>query len=658
MVRVFADYGRRDFPLFVAGLLTNVVGRSVALLPPLVLGVAIDAVFTANAPYRLPLVPTAWVPTAAIDRLWLSVGLIVGAALVGVVLTFVQGVSLSVFSNRVQHRLRVDAYRAMQGLDMTFFDDKRTGDVISILNDDVRNLRQFLNGTVGGAVQLVVSVVTIASILVYLNPALAVVTLVAVPALTVFTVWFMRTVRPLYRALRASVGNLNTRIEANLGGMEVIKTTGTERYETDRVESASREYYDRTLDVVRLEYLYQPGMNLIASVSFAATFVVGGYWLVVGPPPFTSGDLLVGEFVTFLFMTQRFVDPLAGAGRIVDSYENARASGERVFSLVDRHAAVTDSPEAICLADPEGRVTFEGVTFAYRSVDREAPEGDDDRGDGDADSRGGDDDTRTHPDDDGRDDRDPGSEQELESNPNVDHVLEDVSFDVAPGETLALVGPTGAGKSTVAKLLLRLYDVDAGVIRLDGRDVRELTAASIRAATGYVGQEVFLFDGTVRENLVYGRFDATDAEVEAATDAAEAHEFVTELPEGYDTRIGERGVKLSGGQRQRLAIARALLADPTVLVLDEATSAVDTETELYIQRALAGVTADRTTVVIAHRLSTVRDADTIVVLDGGRVAESGTHDELIARGGLYATLWAVQTGEAGSIPAESLERVS
>ena len=606
MVRLFDQYGRPEWHLLAVALVTSLFGRTVALVPPLVLGVAIDAVFVGGAPYALPLVPPEYLPTGRVEGLWFSAALVASALVLSVLLTWAQGVCFSLFSNRVQHRARVDTYEAMQGLDMAFFDDKQTGQVMSILNNDVRNLKSFLNGTVGGAVQLVVTVTAIAGILFYLNAQLALVTLVAVPLLGGFTVWFMRTVRPLYRELRASVGDLNTRIENNLDGIEVIKTSSTEPFETGRVGDASWTTYLRTWAVVRLEYLYQPGMELMAGVAFAFTFVVGGLWLVAGPPGPFSGDLLVGEFVTFLFMTQRFVDPLAGAGRIVNSYENARASAERIFDLADRPVSVTDAAAPVPLPRDRvrGRIEYDDVTFAY----------------GD------------------------------------DPVVDGVSFAVDPGGTVAFVGPTGAGKSTLAKLLLRLYDVGSGSIRVDGVDVRDLALADLRRAVGYVGQDVYLFDGTVRENLRYGAFDASEAELVAAAEAAEAHAFVSALPAGYDTRIGERGVKLSGGQRQRLSIARAMLQNPAILVLDEATSSVDTETELYIQRALETLTRDRTTVVIAHRLSTVRHADRIVVVDGGRVVETGTHEELVAAAGLYATLWGVQVGAVDDLSPALVDR--
>jgi ATP-binding cassette subfamily B protein len=595
MVELFAEYGRPHLPLFVVGTLASLVSRTVGLVPPLVLGVTIDALLTGNADYRLPLVPAAWLPATELGQFQLSAGLILASFVLAVLFTWTQGVSMALFSNRVQHAVRVSAYTAMQRLDMAFFDDKQTGQVMSILNNDVRNLRSFLDSTVGGAIQLVVTILGIAGVLFWLNAQLAVVTLVAIPLLAGFTVWFAREIRSRYRALREAVGELNTRLENNLSGIEVIKTAATEPYEETRVEAASRDYLDRSLSVVRLDYFYNPTMDLLAGLSFAATFAIGGYWLLVGTPPFFTGTLLVGEFVTFLFLTQRFVDPLAGIGRIVNSYENARASGERVFGLARRPVSVSEREDPVALSPVEGHLAFEDVTFGYR------------------------------PD---------------------DPVLRGVSFAANPGETVALVGPTGAGKSTLAKLVLRLYDVQSGRVTLDGVDVRDASLADLRRAVGYVSQDVYLFDGTVRENLRYGAFDVSEDEMLAAARDAEVDSFARDLPDGYDTRIGERGVKLSGGQRQRISIARAMLQDPSILVLDEATSAVDTETERAIQRALARLSEGRTTLVVAHRLSTVRDADTILVLEDGRVTERGSHVDLLELGGKYAALWSVQADAA------------
>jgi ATP-binding cassette subfamily B protein len=349
-------------------------------------------------------------------------------------------------------------------------------------------------------------------------------------------------------------------------------------------------------------------MQLLTSVAFVSTFVVGGLWLLGEPPLFFAGDLSVGALVTFLLLVQRMVEPLTQMSEIVDRYEDAKASASRILALMAVEPAITDDPDAEELDRVRGEVEYDGVDFAYED----------------------------------------------------EPVLEDVDFTAEPGETVGLVDPTGAGKTTVLKLLVRLYDVTDGAIRIDGRDVRDVTLDSLRDAVGYVSQDTFLFDGTVADNIAYGSFDADRREVVEAAKAAEAHEFITNLPEGYDTEVGEHGVKLSGGQRQRVSIARTILADPAVIVFDEATNAVDTETELLIQQSLDRVTENRTTFVIAHRLSTVRDADTILVIEDGRIVERGTHEELLDTDGLYANLWRVQAGEIEELPeafvAEARER--
>jgi len=603
LYRLFTEYGVPEWRFFAVGMGANVVARAASLLPPLLLGAAIDSVFPPNdSAFTLPGVPASWLPANAPDAVQFRFAAvaIVAAFVLTAVFTWLYGVAANLFAHRVMHEVRTDSFEKMQRLDMTFFDDKQTGEVMSVLNNDASNLEVFLDNALQNSARLGVMVLGIAGIMFWINWQLAAVTLVAIPAIVVLTVWFMKKIEPRYVAQRASVGDLNTRLENSLSGVELVKTSNTEDYETGRVRDASYNLFQDTMSVLKLNYLYRPGMELLAGLAFAITFVVGGLWIFQGPPLFFSGSLSTGEFVTFILLTQRFVTPLAEVSNIVDQYENAKASSERVFGLRDIPVRIQDDADAVDISPVAGDVEYDDVTFGY----------------------------------------------------DEETVLDGISFDADPGETVALVGPTGAGKSTILKLLMRLYDADDGEIRVDGHDVRDVTLASLRGAVGYVGQDTFLFDGTIAENVKYGHFDADREDVVEAAKAAEAHEFIESMPDGYDTRVGERGVKLSGGQRQRISIARTVLQDPEILILDEATSAVDTETEFLIQQSLDRLSEDRTTFSIAHRLSTVKDADQILVVEGGEIAERGTHDELLDADGVYAALWDAQTGDRDRLKRE------
>jgi len=605
MARLFTEYGRPNAWYFLVGLVGSVLARVLDLLPPLLLGFAIDAVIRNDQAFSLPLVPDSVLPTTQEEQLLLVVGIIAVAFFGGAAFHWGRNWGWNSFAQNIQHSVRTDTYDKMQRLNMDFFSDKQTGEMMSVLSNDVNRLERFLNEGMNATFRLSVMVLGIAGILLWLNWQLALVALVPVPLIAYFTYRFIRTIQPKYQDVRSSVGHVNSRLENNLGGIQVIKTSNTESYESDRVNDVSREYFDANWDAIGTRIKFFPGLRIISGVGFVLTFVVGGLWVVngTGPGPFT-GDLRLGEFVTFILLTQRFIWPMAQFGQIINMYQRARAAAERIFGLMDEPDVIEEDPGAHELEVEAGDVVYENVSFGY----------------------------------------------------DDEETVADVSVEVEGGETLALVGPTGAGKSTVLKLLLRMYDVDSGEIRIDGIDVRDVTLPSLRQSLGYVSQDTFLFYGTVEENITYGAFEADREEVKRAARMAEAHEFIRKLPDGYDTMVGERGVKLSGGQRQRVAIARAILKDPEVLILDEATSDVDTETEMLIQRSLDRLTEDRTTFAIAHRLSTIKDADRIVVLDGGEVAERGTHQELLAEDGLYTHLWGVQAGEIDELPEEFIER--
>jgi ATP-binding cassette subfamily B protein len=602
--RLYTDYagGGRRYALL--GTVATLIGRLLGLVPPLIIGLAVDAIFLAERPYALPFVSTGWVPADATGQLSLSIGILLVATGGGAVASWIEDWGWSVFAQRVQRALRVDAYDSLQRQELAYFTSRRTGDLMSVLNNDVNALETFLEDGLSATVWILATVGGIGFVLVSLNPTLTAVTLLPIPVLALFTLVFTRVVEPRYLGVREEIGDLNARLENSVSGIEVVKTQGAEAFETDRVREASNGYLRASLAAIRIRITYFPGLSLISGVGFAVTFLVGGLW-VLGVAPFgLEGTLTPGAFVTFVIYAQQFVWPIIRLGDVVDDYERAKTAGLRVDELLSRDPTVDDRADATPLTVTDGAVTFDDVTFAY----------------GDS------------------------------------SVIHDVDVAVGGGETVGVVGPTGAGKSTLLKLLPRLYDVDGGAVEIDGQDVRDVTLASLRRSIGYVSQEPFLFYGTVRENIRYGTFDASDAEVERAAKQAQAIEFIRNLPEGFDTLVGERGVKLSGGQRQRLAVARTMLKEPEILVLDEATSAVDTETEALIQASLAEFATDRTTFVIAHRLSTVRNAARILVLEDGRVVEDGTHEDLLTADGLYANLWRVQVGDVQSLPREFLER--
>ncbi|MFC7223430.1 ABC transporter ATP-binding protein [Halalkalicoccus sp. GCM10025322] len=597
MWRLYAEYGRANAGRGAVGVIGTIVARLFGLVPAFVVGLTIDAVFLSQREYGLPLVPDGWLPADPAGQLWASVAVLLAATMLGAAATWTQNWGWNSFAQRVQHALRVDTYDRMQLMEMRFFDDRQTGELMSVLNNDVNQLESFLNDGVSGALRIGAVVVGIGAVMVALDPRLAAIALLPVPLLAGFTYAFVRIIQPKYAAMRASVGALNSRLENNLGGIDVIKSEHAEAFESDRVEQSSLGYFGANWAAIRTRILFFPGLGLIAGVGFAITFAVGGFWVF-------AGTLSAGAFVTFVIYTQQFIWPMAQFGQIINEYQRAKASSARIYGLMNEPGYRVESDEGAELVVREGRVEFDGVSFAY-------------------------------------DDRE---------------VLSGIDLEARGGETVGIVGPTGAGKSTLADLLVRIYDPDAGTIRIDGQDLREVSLRSLRRSVGYVSQEPFLFYGTVRENIAYGTFEASDGAVVEAARAAQAHEFIRNLPEGYETMVGERGVKLSGGQRQRISIARTVLKDPAVLVLDEATSHVDTETEALIRRSLDELTADRTTFAIAHRLSTIRDADVTVVLDEGRIAERGTHEELLAAEGTYANFWRVQAGEIDELPREFIER--
>ena len=488
----------------------------------------------------------------------------------------------------LQADLRQDAYVQVQRQDMGFFEARSSGELTAILNDDVNQLERFLDGGANDFLQVFVSVTLIGAVFFIISPSIAVLAMTPIPVIVWGAFYFMRRATPLYADVRQRVGDLSSRLGNNINGMATIKSFTAEIRESARLRAASDDYVQANRRAIKVSSAFVPLIRMAILAGFLTTFVIGGLKAL-------DGTLNVGAYGMLVFLTQRLLWPLTRLAQTVDLYERAMASTRRILALIASQSNVRDTGTKQLRTTEPGYILFDSVTFQY---------------------------------------------------PHTNSGVSAISLEVVAGTTVALVGTTGSGKSTLIKLLLRFYPVSRGTISIDGIPINELVLTSLRQNIGLVSQDVFLFEGTIRENIAYGNPDASEKQIRKAALAAEAMEFIQHLSQGFDTLVGERGIKLSGGQRQRLSLARAILKDPRILILDEATSAVDNETEAAIQRSLKVVSKDRTVLVVAHRLSTIVAADQIVVLEQGVIVEQGTHSQLVSANGYYARQWAVQTGTA------------
>ena len=510
-----------------------------------------------------------------------------------------QGYLSQAVSQLVAYDLRARVYAHLQGLSFAYHDQSETGQLMSRMTVDVEGIRNFI---VLGLLRAVLTIVTfgaITVILFVLDPWLALITLTCVPLLAVLSIGVAKRLRPLWRDVQQETGALGTVMQESLAGVRVVKAFAREEHEIEKFDRKNREVRKLSLDAMRMSAWNQPLMVLVLNVVTVAVLWVGGLGVI-------GHRLSLGTLVAVTQYAGLLAAPVRTFGFMVTWFTRGLSSGVRIFEVLDTPAAIVDAPDAVELATTGGRVSFEAVGFAY--------------------GEGG-------------------------------PVLEGIEIDALPGQVVALLGATGSGKSTILNLLPRFYDATSGRITVDGLDVRAVTLASLRRSVGLVLQDVFLFNATLRENIAYGVEGAGEERMMAAARAARVHEFAERLPDGYDTMVGERGVTLSGGQRQRVAIARTLLRDPRILVLDDATSSVDMETEYLIQQALEALMRGRTTFVVASRLRTIKGADQILVLDRGRIVERGTHATLLARGGHYAQLYDLQLREQEEFEQQSLAGV-
>ncbi|OKH25406.1 ABC transporter ATP-binding protein [Chroogloeocystis siderophila] len=523
-----------------------------------------------------------------LQGLLLMLVLLVGVYVGGIMAIRAQIIRVGWIVQRLLAQLRKDIFTKVQSLPISFFDQSEAGDLMSRLLNDVSVVNQAFGQTIAQMLGNLFSLVGIVIAMFLINLRLGIVSNLVVPLMLVTTGLFSRWARKRFRVTRQTIGELSTKIEEDISSVREAQAFNRVRLNIAEFKALNAANRDANIDAVAITAAFLPSIDFLNTLATAGVLAYGGYLAV-------TGAATVGTVTAFLLYVQQFFRPIQILSQFYTQAQSALAAVERIFLLLDEPAQLNDAPDAIAMPPIRGEVTFERVSFGYK--------------------------------------------------PNQ-LVLKDVSLRAKPGQTIALVGPTGAGKSTIINLILRYYDVTSGAIKIDGIDIRKVTQASLRKQIGFVLQDNILFSGTVAENIAFGRPDATQAEIEAAAQVANVHEFITSLPQGYATLLGAKGANLSKGQRQLLSIARAVLVNPRILILDEATSSIDTRTEALVQEAIDRLLSERTSFVIAHRLSTVTQADQVLVIQQGQIIEGGTHSELIAQGGVYANLYALQLGAA------------
>tara|TARA_B100000674_G_scaffold486373_1_gene494794 strand:+ start:1421 stop:3193 length:1773 start_codon:yes stop_codon:yes gene_type:complete len=571
---------------FWVAIIASVLNKILDLMPPLLVAWVIDTVEGSTPEWITAILPnnSAWT---------VAIFLSVLGALIFLFESITQWVYQRQFqttAQHVQHDIRCHTYQHLQHHDMAFFENIRLGQLIAIVNDDVNQMERFLNSIFNELIQLVVLCSFVLFVMASTCWQLALFSLIPVPIVIIGSIIYQHCISPYYQTIRHFVGELVARLENNLSGIAVIKSFAAEPFELNRVKKASMDYRDANIQAIQISTLYVPIIRMVIAFGFSGVLLLGSYWVLTD-----QGIISIGELVLFSMMIQRLLWPLTRLGTIFDEYERANASAKRLSNLLANEPTISSPPIGVTLNQHNSRIEFKDVHFGYDSSQ---------------------------------------------------NILNGLNLSIEHGQTVGLAGFTGAGKSTIIKCLLRLYDIQSGDITINDHSITAIQLKDLRQHMALVSQDIYLFHGTIKENIAYGLDDAMDdAAIHHAAKMAELHAFIESCPNGYDSIIGENGVKLSGGQRQRLSIARAILKDAPIMIFDEATSSVDTETERAIKQNLAQLTQGKTALIIAHRLSTIRHADAIHVLKNGKLTESGNHDDLINKRGDYYDLWTIQTGD-------------
>ena len=562
------------------GIVYSILNKLFDLAPPVLIGIAIDIVVEGNESF----LASVGIPDRRRQLVILAILTFIIWGLESL-FDYLSAVTWRGISQDIEHNLRTETFENVLSLDMKYFENKSSGRLMAILNDDVNQLERFLDTGANKLLQTATTVIVIGGTFLYISPLIATFAFIPIPIIIFGSFKFTSTIASRYESIRESIETLNSNLSNSISGILNVKSFTRETKELDRIESSSNEVRSANYHAIKLSAAFIPIIRVAILFGFTATLLIGGFLAL-------DGEIKVATYSVLLFITQRLLWPLTELGDTFDLYQRAMASFNRIFSLKNETSDIGNGN--IEFKKLEKNIELRDVSFSY-----------------------------------------------------VDNfnVLNNVNLTINAGQTTAIVGSTGSGKSTLIKLLLRLYEINNGSISYDTNSLKEIELSSLREKIGLVSQDVFLFEGTVIENIAYGDLNASESEVWNAAQKSEADEFINNLPQKENTIVGERGQKLSGGQRQRISIARAILKNPEILILDEATSSVDNETEAAIQRSLDILKKDRTVIVIAHRLSTVRNADIIYVLENGSVVESGNHDSLLDIEGVYSKLWSVQTGE-------------